>query len=124
MKVPLLISRFPPMYNWRRAKGDYVVPIRSALPFCKSPRSGLYHRPRSGELHYANWHLSHVAVSFWCGSMGYVQHGRARRVVWTLCEDLPENAVLCATCEGRAIGAGQIDSRTISGRTVLFSPRV
>lgn len=35
----------------------------------------------------------------------------------------PDRAIHCATCEGRAIGAGKDGARIIAGRTVLFSPR-
>lgn len=40
-----------------------------------------------------------------------------------LFEHAPEGEVLCATCEGRAIGAGQDDSHQINGRMVRFAPR-
>ena len=94
-----------------------TIPLTRALPYFKSSNanSKYFHRVRSGARHECLG--IHYSISFWCGGGGFI--GKKGR----LYAELPEDAVLCATCEGRAIGAGMDKTHTINGRFVKYSPR-
>lgn len=61
----------------------------------------LWHRPRSGYLSLAEWHPDEVRTIWhlWCGQSA--QHVEVS-------DEPPLADPVCATCEGRAAGAGQI----------------
>jgi hypothetical protein len=104
----------PRIPRWRPSP---IIPIKQSLPFVES-RAGRYtHRVRSASLHTCIG-KSHVGLSTWCG-MGFCISERKGRFV----EEPSAGYVVCATCEGRAIGAGQLGAREIAGREVMFSPR-
>jgi len=97
--------------------GREEVNLTKSLPFYKSEQGKYVHRVRSGRMYFDYTCLSHTAVSLWCGGNGFI--GKKGK----LYEEPPNGFPLCATCEGRAIGAGQIGSHKILGRIVKFSPR-
>lgn len=99
------------------APGHCTKSISKALPFYISRRGTYYHRVRSMEAHWRDGQLSHISVKFWCGGSGFI--GKKG----TLSQDIPEGQVLCASCEGKAIGAGMGGAREINGRKVMYSPR-
>ena len=105
------------------APGHTELSITSALPFFQTPYGAYVHRPRSGTLFYRDGEYHHTAISFWCGGTGFMGGNKKAKPDGRFFEELPANAVLCATCEGRAIGAGQTGSHQICGRVVRFSPR-
>lgn len=112
-QIPLLP---PKAVDWSFNPRIGTIAIRFALPFYKGAR-GLYtHRLRSGSAHYWDGRLSHVSYHFWCGNIATSGKG-------TLLPKIPEGGIVCATCEGRAVGAGLAGSRTINGQAVMFSPR-
>ncbi len=88
-KTPLLL---PPPWGFERPDCEI---LDDAEPFVRSAHSTafLWHRPRSGR----RWPDGRVTFDLWCGNMigtsgivtGYAPEGP-----------------LCATCEGRAVGAG------------------
>lgn len=84
------------------------------------------HRVRSGQHHYLHGEYTHSSVKYWCGNNGFF--GSTGRMASTKNGEFfaegPERAVYCATCEGRAIGAGFDGTREINGRRVLYSPKV
>lgn len=92
--------------------------ISHAMPFFISKQGGKYfHRVRSADAHWKGGRLTHTSVRFWCGGSGFIgAQGQ-------LYSEIPEGDVLCATCEGRAIGAGVAVSREINGNRVMFSPK-
>ena len=105
-----------PWTAWK-GKGDAVKTMDLALPYYLSRRGKYVHRVRYGYHFWRDGKYTHAAVTFWCGNNGFIGHkGR-------LLATVPPGAVLCATCEGRAIGAGQNGSRRINGREVCYSPR-
>ena len=91
--------------------------VKYALPFYKSKQGYYHHRLRYSKNHWvrSTGEYSHTSVEMWCGQGGQVNNGR-------LYAKLPEDSVLCATCEGRAIGAGLDGVREINGRAVMYSP--
>lgn len=113
MKVLL---RPPRPIGW---KSDSVIarPVRAMLPYYQS-RRGLYvHRICSAcQYELTTMGKSHVAIALWCGATGFLSKG-------ILIHDPPAGALLCATCEGRAIGAGIDGPRTINGRECIYAPR-
>lgn len=92
------------------------APVRFALPYYKSERGQYVHRLRYGTAHYWSGVFKWISYSMWCGSLGWSTRGH-------LYAEIPEGQLLCATCEGRAIGAGLDGARTINGRPVIYSPR-
>ena len=114
MKVELEIRRTP----GPRRVGDPIVQVRRSLPFFKSKQSEYVHRVRRATMYYRDGQYTHTALHFWCGGNGFPGPKG------TLMDVPPGDAVFCATCEGRAIGAGLEGNREICGRAVLFKPRV
>ena len=110
LKVKLVIDKSSDYRN----KGLPV--ITHALPFYKSNNANTkyFHRVRSVNNHW----LGHSSVRFWCGNNGFLSSGRGK-----LFSKIPDEGVLCAVCEGKAIGAGQDGARIINGRKVMYSPR-
>ena len=93
-----------------------------SLPFAESGAGRYTHRVR--EFCVINMHAPtfapHAAASCWCGVtilIGSKPKQRGNSLV-----SVPSR-VLCATCEGRAIGAGQLGAQEIAGQPVMFSPR-
>jgi len=102
-------------HGWH-APGSPTKSVRYALPFFKCLAGIYYHRVRAANQHWRDGKYSHTSVEFWCGNMARLSIGR-------LFANVPSDGVLCATCEGRAIGAGMVGARLINGRHVLYSPR-
>jgi len=91
------------------------------LPFYKSRSGERVHRVRSGQALFTDGVYTHTSLSLWCGATGSIGNEGSRGY---LSAEAPDNAVFCATCEGRAIGAGMDGTRYINGRFCLFSPRI
>lgn len=97
------------------------TPITRALPFFRSYQGHYVHRVKSGALHPAHGDFEgHMHFHYWCGGIGSI----SKKKPGQLFAIPPEHAVFCATCEGRAIGAGMDGARIICGRTVIYSPRI
>lgn len=117
---PGMIELEPPKKDsgWRDPKHAEFA-VRFALPFWAS--EGAYtHRIRSGRSHVHDGKNAHVTLHMWCGQMRFISPKRKRG---GMVAEIPDGAILCATCEGRAIGAGLVDHGQINGREVAFSPR-
>ena len=99
--------------SWARG----ATPVKSSLPFVES-RAGRYtHRVRSAALHTLLG-KSHMGIKCWCGMVILISKKKPNRLT-----DSPDSGrPMCATCEGRAIGAGQVGAREIAGRPVMFQP--
>lgn len=121
-KVKLLRHRIP---EWNH---DHYAPISSALPFYQPEGCGYVHRVRSGVMIFrgpvGDGSFSHAAYNLWCGATALIGKSLRgnRRSAELVAEPSPAR-VICATCEARAIGAGQVGSPFIAGRPVRFSPR-
>lgn len=116
MKVPLVKERRP---LWL-APGHSIVDLSKSLPFVVGPPGAMVHRVRSARIHVSP-RGAHTSISCWCGTGTFV--GSKRRPHNYLTATPPANRVVCATCEGRATGAGQLGSSMLAGRMVLFTPR-
>lgn len=97
--------------------GHSTRPIRQALPYYKAAKGTYVHRVRSGQKHLRDGRVSHIHVDFWCGASGFP--GSKGNLVATPGED----DIVCATCEGRAVGAGMDGTPMINGRKVGYNPR-
>lgn len=96
------------------------VPISACAPFYWSRRATRIHRIRWASIHYIDGEYSHTSIHTWCDQVGHVGY----REAWgRITDDPPEDLPYCATCEGRAIGAGQLGAQEINGRPVIYSPR-
>jgi hypothetical protein len=111
-----------PWRGWRNPRSAMMTISRS-LPFFQSGQGNYIHRIRSGRVHFWDNAAAHTTFELWCGQLGHTGN-RSRCPPGRLMETTPPGATLCATCEGRAIGAGQLGSRMICGRIVKFSPRI
>lgn len=130
-KVELLLE---PHRGWHNATlGPKPAPIKRMLPYGRSRLGSYVHRVRSAMLYQkfdVTWdrgvqvrtsdHVTrtHIAIRYWCGvSMS----GGTRGI--DLFDVPPERAEVCATCEGRAVGAGMASTVLLAQRPVRFSPR-
>jgi hypothetical protein len=80
--------------------------------YLRNPTMSYWHRPRSGRRDNAD---QVVTYDLWCGP--YV---RGHLALTT--ETVPPGERVCATCDGRAVGAGQEENGP-TGRTLAFQPR-
>lgn len=94
--------------------------VKRALPFVESFRGQYTHRVRAIQVLVNSWG-SHMAVRCWCGQTVSISQRKPNRGNALMVE--PTGRPICATCEGRAIGAGQLGAPEIAGRPVMFSPR-
>jgi len=106
-------------HGWSNSHTTIKSALKS-LPFYKGRRGIYFHRVRRIQQYWSDGRYSHSAVDFWCGNSGGLGMGRRQGF---LAAEIPDDGVLCATCEGRAIGAGQLGARTINGKPVMYSPQ-
>ena len=119
-KVPLVCERTG---DWFRR---FTKPVSSSLPFYEREGFGYVHRVRSSHLHYDdNGRLTHTSVRFWCGSHGflYPPGRKCRKHAPAAMRSRPSDGrVVCAACEGKAIGSGQTGAGKIGRNFVKFKP--
>lgn len=119
-QIDLLLEPGPRFHN--HDLGPRPFPVKRCLPLFRrrNSRSQYVHRIRSANvhLHFAGYFRgeSWVSYQFWCGSTGTSSKGQATA-------DIAPHEILCATCEGRAVGAGMPPYRLIPVGPVKFSPR-
>lgn len=114
MKIDLWRPRLP---AWRP---EPIVIIKRSLPFVESGAGRYTHRVKSAVLVELKGYPSHIGVHCWCGMHLNLSH----KLPSSAFVEEPSGRPICATCEGRAIGAGQLGAREIAGRPVMFSPVV
>lgn len=111
--IELKESKKPPY----QAPLHKVVSIRKSLPFLEAFRCAYAHRVRFVDLH-TNPRGSHFAIKVWCGATFCNGGGGKGQTYFT---EKPTNGrPICATCEGRYIGAGLDSKREINGRKVMY----
>lgn len=81
--------------------------------FLRTRGMSRWHRPRSGSRHG-----DRDCYTAWCG----YSIGSSDRAPALTAEEIPAGELVCATCEGRAIGAGQEEQQP-GGRRLVFGPR-
>ncbi|MFG3276196.1 hypothetical protein [Streptomyces luteogriseus] len=108
----MTVALFPPA---TLSVVDLIVEALTEGPrFIRTRGMNRWHRPRSG----VRYPGDRTVFSAWCG---YGIGGSRRAGGYLATEEPPEGEPVCATCEGRAAGAGQDDSPT--GRPLIFQPR-
>ena len=122
MKVALLNERHCSWYSRSTAK------IKTMLPFYQREGNGYVHRVRHADSHYdgKTGLLRHTSVGFWCGSHGFIYPAgkwNRKHAYAVVCSQPSLGRVVCATCEARAIGSGQVGSGKIGDHFVKFRPR-
>ena len=105
--------------SWRGKSPDRITDILHCLPFITGQAGTYVHRVRYAQAYYDGSTLTHMAFECWCGQGALMSDRKKSR----LYSDPPQDRYMCATCEGRAIGAGLTESRTIAGRELMFRPR-
>lgn len=103
-----------------------VKRVARMLPFYQREGDGYVHRVRSAiHVYERNGDLRHTGVHFWCGRQGFLypagKQDKRKKLAMVTSEPSP-GRVVCATCEGRAIGAGQVEGNKIGDHFVKFRP--
>lgn len=125
MKVPLIACR--------TAKIPLFAPITKvvseSLPYYQREGDGYVHCARTVTMHYdrRNLALTHTSVEFWCGGHGFLyptgkQSRRGGRLPAVMLAEPSPGRVVCATCEGRAIGSGQFGNSKVGEHFVKYRP--
>lgn len=100
-------------------EGMKLVAIKRSLPFLESTRGRYAHRIKHVTMQTFNG-KSHFIVKTWCGS-SFCTGGDGKGQ--TSFEEVPtDGRPVCATCEGRYIGAGMTGERKINGTDVYYNP--
>ena len=107
--------------RWDAPAESAAMSLRFALPFFFSPFASRVHRIRSGIVHFWAGEWTHTSFRLWCGQGGFLDEKKHKHSRVT--NDPPNGYPVCGTCEGRARGAGQLESHTIAGRLVVFTPQ-
>ena len=103
-----------PMWN---AIDHTIKSVKKSLPFIESFRGCYAHRVRFVDMHTNYKGESWFAVKTWCG-VSFCNSGSKGQNIFT--ENPTKNKPICATCEGRFIGAGLDGDRVINGRKVMY----
>lgn len=113
-----MVTLQPSRYMRRKGFGsENCKAIKQSVPFVEARRGEYTHRVRHVTLiNFGN--KSHFAVHCWCGMTMCV--GGTGKGTGILLDTPSANRPMCATCEGRVIGAGLLGSREISGRQVMY----
>ncbi|MFJ2909388.1 hypothetical protein ACIO8F_08120 [Streptomyces sp. NPDC087228] len=109
----MTVTLLPPIsYGVGRYDAD---PLAEGPRYVRTGGMSRWHRPRSG-VQYPD---ARTVYTVWCG-----QHvGGLCRAATTLTADtVTDGLPVCATCDGRAVGAGQ-EPDGPAGRTLTFGPR-
>lgn len=94
--------------------------VKAAPGFVESAKGYYAHRVRSAVLY--NIHKKpHTAVHCWCGMTVLI--GGSRHSKNAFVDEPSLGRPICATCEGRVIGATGMDDYRINGRLVRHSPQ-
>jgi hypothetical protein len=88
--------------------------LKTAPRYMRHDTMSYWHRPRSGIRRGRDGFASY---QLWCGSLAFES-----RILLTA-DRPPEGEQVCATCEGRAIGAGQDVWPVPDGPNLAFAPR-
>lgn len=107
-----------PVRGWQ-SPAVTSVHVKKALPFAESSGGEYTHRVRNARMITLEGFGTHMAISCWCGQSLLIGKRHKGRFVAEPSFGRP----MCATCEGRAIGAGVDGSHKINGRMVRFQPR-
>lgn len=91
------------------AAGDQ--PLAEAPRYLRGKGHGRWHRPRTGTVRADRW----TSVMFWCGQSAALDRLIGR-------DDAPADELVCGTCEGRALGAGQ-DTTPDGMPSLIHAPR-
>lgn len=133
LKVELLLDRPQGWVN--RKLMTTPVPVKRALPYVRTTAGTYIHRLRSAQLWHQYevtwWEGRQIRTSLlpvetrivprtWCG----VSVGSRRSGEPELFAVPPDGQPVCATCEGRAVGAGMPSNVVLEARAILFRPRV
>lgn len=94
------------------------VRIKQSLPYAESDAGHYTHRVRSAAI-YTMLGKQHMGIRCWCGMSLLISERKKGKLVAEPSIGRP----ICATCEGRAIGAGTDADHKINGRIVRYAPR-
>lgn len=109
----MTVTLFPPITYGIADMG--AEPLADGPRFVRTGGMSRWHRPRSG-VQFAD---ARTVYAVWCGQ----QVGGLHRAAGMLTADtIPDALPVCATCDGRAVGAGQ-EQDGPAGRTLLYGPR-
>ncbi|MGK3093747.1 hypothetical protein ACG93S_28935 [Streptomyces sp. WAC01490] len=110
----MTVSLLPPISYGLAARID-DTPLTEGPRFVRTGGMSRWHRPRSGVL-MAD---ARTIYTVWCGQQA---GGSSRARPLLTAEAVLDGLPVCATCDGRAVGAGQEEDGP-AGRRLLFGPR-
>lgn len=116
MKVDCYPEELPDRsWHWNRDQ-PRLIQVKRILPFCMSPLGTRMHRCRTGVIYppLLEGRSARLVPHAWCG---------VSATHFALFAE-PGEFEVCGTCEGRAIGAGQIPAPPDFDYGLLFSPRL
>lgn len=110
----MTVALLPPTTtSLARIEGE---PLTEGPRFVRTRGMSRWHRPRNG-VQYTNGRTIYTA---WCG---YGIGGSERAGGFLAAEEPAAGDLVCATCDGRAVGAGQ-ETNGPAGRALVFAPRL
>lgn len=111
----MTVALLPPVTS---APGEFLIGAEALLEgprFVRTRGMSRWHRPRSG----VRYPEGRTVYDLWCG---YAVGGSEKAGAYTSADEPSPGEQVCATCEGRAAGAGQ-EQASPTGRQLVFSPR-
>lgn len=116
--VEMMIDIKPYVKSCYMAPNSKITPVKKSLPFIEAFRGFYAHRVKHVSIYTSPKGKSHFIIKTWCGASFCNGGGGKGQTFFT--EHPTRNKPICATCEGRYIGAGNIDDRMINGRKVMY----
>ena len=113
----------------RENRGDFYAkstkPTSASLPFYQTFASGYVHRVRSAHMHYdAKGKHTHTSVKFWCGQHRFLYPKNVEdKATGAMVESPDMGRVVCATCQARAHGSGQVGTGKLGSHFIKYRPR-
>ena len=110
----MTVALLPPVTSAPVDHHDGAEALTVGPRFVRTRGMSRWHRPRDG----VRYTPDRTVYGLWCG---YSVGGSSKAGTYITADEPGPGEKVCATCEGRAAGAGQDASPT--GRPLLFTPR-
>jgi hypothetical protein len=123
VSVPLVIDPVTPAVALAMGPGYRFASLDHAPDFVWADASLMIHRPRSATVVSRGGRHAQTTYRAWCGQVFIVFPGKPEASARLSPNPPKAGKPFCATCEGRAAGAGQAGTGKFNGRPVLFRPR-
>lgn len=116
--MPMIELKEQKKPSWK-SPNHTIKSVKKSLPFLESFRGQYTHRVRFVDMHTNYKNKSHFVIKTWCGAT-FKNGSRDGKGQTYFTENPTNNRPICATCEGRFIGAGMTGDRKINGQDVMY----